>query len=66
MTMQRTVVITGAAGRNRTILIKERGAKIPSDLDGIIYETLDKRSSWLPVADRVATQILNKLSDGLG
>ena len=43
-----------SAGRTRTTIVKEPHAKIPSDLDGIIYQTISSRTNWKPVADKIA------------
>lgn len=46
-----------AHGSSRVVIVKEKGTKMPSDLGGIIYLTLDDRNSWQEVAEQVAQSI---------
>ena len=40
---------TQARGKERVAIIREAGAKMPADLGGIIYLSLEDRSQTLPV-----------------
>jgi predicted nucleotide-binding protein with TIR-like domain len=50
-----------AAGQSRTLVVRESGTKMPADLGGIIYLTIDDRSAWQAsarqIADAIRTQI---------
>ncbi len=36
----------GALGRSRVVLLHEAGVDLPSDLDGVLYKTLDDGGAW--------------------
>jgi len=40
---------TQARGKNRVAIVREKGAKMPADLGGIIYVVLENRKNLLPV-----------------
>jgi predicted nucleotide-binding protein len=50
---------TQARGKDRVAIIRESGAKMPADLGGIIYLTLEDRDNLLPVKQK-----LRKFLDG--
>jgi hypothetical protein len=39
-----------AHGASRVVVVKETGTKMPADLGGIIYLTLEDRSEWQDTA----------------
>ena len=47
----------GRLGRARVVLLHESGVELPSDLDGIVYVTLDPAGAWkMKLAHEMATQ----------
>jgi predicted nucleotide-binding protein len=40
---------TQALGKQRVVIIREKGAKMPADLGGIIYLSLEKRDQLLGI-----------------
>ena len=42
-----------AKGKERVLIVREKGAKMPADLGGDIYASLDDRSNLQPVQEVV-------------
>lgn len=51
-----------AAGRSRTLVVREAGTKMPADLGGIIYLTIDDRSAWETTARQIADAIREQMN----
>lgn len=51
----------GAKGRERSLVIRESGAKVPSDLGGILYLELTERSNIAPIEGRLRTRLAEML-----
>jgi CAP12/Pycsar effector protein, TIR domain len=47
----------GAKGRSNTIIIREKGAKIPTDLDGILYLEINDRQNIAAIESRLREHI---------
>jgi predicted nucleotide-binding protein len=43
----------GAKGRRSTLVVVEKGAKVPTDLQGMIYLELENRSDIAPIETRL-------------
>jgi hypothetical protein len=43
-----------AAGASRTLIVREAGTKMPADLGGIIYLSIESRDAWQQTARQVA------------
>jgi CAP12/Pycsar effector protein, TIR domain len=46
-----------AHGSERVIVVQEKGVKMPSDLGGLIYLSMENREQWEPVAEKVAESL---------
>jgi len=53
----------GAKGRPRSLIIREEGAKIPTDLGGILYLPLASRSDISPIESRLREHLERMLGD---
>ena len=53
----------GAKGRHRSLIIREKGAKVPTDLGGILYLELAKRSSISEIETKLREDLERMLSD---
>jgi predicted nucleotide-binding protein len=49
----------------RVVVIRENGTKVPVDLGGMIYLTLNRRNEWKSVAKDVVTAIRKQLSGNI-
>jgi predicted nucleotide-binding protein len=48
-----------AKGRPYTTIIREKGAKVPSDLGGILLLELENRSDLSPIANKLRNQLID-------
>ena len=53
---------TKARGKERVAIVREAGTKMPADLGGVIYLTLEKRSEWKPVAEKLGHFLKDNLT----
>jgi Predicted nucleotide-binding protein containing TIR-like domain len=56
----------GAKGRSQSLIVHEKNAKIPSDLGGILYLTLQNRSSISSIETRLEEHMVRILSGAAG
>jgi predicted nucleotide-binding protein len=47
----------GVHGPGRVVVVQETGTKMPGDLGGLIYLTMEDRAQWRAVADKVAKSL---------
>jgi predicted nucleotide-binding protein len=52
-----------AAGGNRTLVVREVGTKMPADLGGIIYLTINDRDDWKIIAQQIADAVRMQMSE---
>lgn len=52
-----------AAGASRTLIVREAGTKMPADLGGIIYLSIENRDSWQSTARQVAEALHTQMRE---
>lgn len=52
-----------AAGASRTLIVREAGTKMPADLGGIIYLSIENRDSWQTTARQVAEALCTQMRE---
>lgn len=52
-----------AHGARRTVIVRERGTKMPADFGGIIYLTIERRNQWKKAAREIADAVRKQMSD---
>jgi predicted nucleotide-binding protein len=52
-----------AAGTSRTLIVREAGAKMPADLGGIIYLSIENRDSWQSTARQAAEALHTQIRE---
>lgn len=52
-----------AHGAKRTVIVRERGTKMPADFGGIIYLTIERRNQWKKAAREIAEAVRKQMSD---
>ena len=54
----------GAKGRKKSFVVREEGAKVPTDLGGILYVKLTNRNDVSPIETALREHLERMLSDG--
>ena len=54
-------LFAAAKGRNRVLIIKEEGAKMPADLGGNMYVTLAQRDDIRPIESAIRDFVERRL-----
>jgi predicted nucleotide-binding protein len=49
----------------RMVVVRETGTKMPADVGGMIYLTLNRRNEWKAVANQIVTAFRKQLSDDI-
>ena len=47
----------------RMVVVREKGTKMPADLGGLIYLTIESRADWRQTAEEVLTALRRQMSD---
>ena len=50
-------------GTSRTLIVREAGTKMPADLGGIIYLSIENRDSWQSTARQVAEALRTQMRE---
>jgi len=56
---------TGAKGRSQALIIREEGAKMPTDLGGMLFLLLQDRTNIAPIETRLRETVERMLGEGL-